>query len=49
MLRHQYKIFWIYGDDKQLVPVKSSKVNFLKQIAYDFIVIKQYFRKNVKK
>lgn len=38
MFRHQYKIFWIYGDDKQLVPVKSSKVNvnFLKQIAYDF-------------
>ena len=38
MFRHQNKYFWIYGDDKQLVPVKSSKVNvnFLKQIAYDY-------------
>lgn len=38
MFRHQYKNFWVFGDDKQLCPVKSSKVNvnFLKQIAYDF-------------
>ncbi len=38
MFRHQFKNFWIYGDDKQLVPVKSSKVNinFLKQIASDY-------------
>lgn len=38
MFRHQFKHFWIYCDEKQLVPVKSSKVNlnFLKQIAYDY-------------
>jgi len=38
MFRYQYKNFHLFGDDKQLVPVKSSKVNvnFLKQIAYDF-------------
>ena len=38
LFRHEYKYFWIYGDEKQLVPVKSSKVNinFLKHIAYDF-------------
>ena len=38
MFRHQNKKFWIYGDNKQLVPVKSSKVNvnFLKHIAYDY-------------
>lgn len=38
LFRHENKIFWIYGDEKQLVPVKSSKVNinFLKHIANDF-------------
>ena len=38
MFRHQYKNFHLYGDLKQLCPVKSNKVNenFLKQIAYDY-------------
>jgi hypothetical protein len=38
MFRHQYKNFHLFGDLRQLVPVKSSKVNinFLKQIAYDY-------------
>jgi len=38
MFRHQNKQIHLFGDLKQLCPVKSNKVNenFLKQIAYDY-------------
>lgn len=38
MFKHSYKKFYFFGDQKQLKPVNSKKINeqFIKSIAYDY-------------